>query len=319
AAPWWAWHGVWGWGPRLVVPAVPLLAACAAFAMNSWPSWSRIAVLSVSVIVNVPGLLQHTVPVTQYVSNLTWPEVPSDFAKSLAGYAWRHEGGRFVAAPDQVLAKIPEASPFVVYPWFFLSTQSDDVTRVANALEMPPWHAARPDLVPTVIPMTASFVQSITGYPRWHFWGRGFRPSTQDATYWAVYDEGLADQVIRLQQGREAGAALGLARKLVALSPFGSHDALVLESYRILADRPAAAAYLAGLSPERRAAPEINVVLALFERDAGDEQAARQFLESVADRFASDAPLQAARHHALSEWPVDLHSMIAARVKAAGE
>src|SRR5262249_36596149 len=25
AAPWWAWHGVDGWGPRLIVPGIPLL------------------------------------------------------------------------------------------------------------------------------------------------------------------------------------------------------------------------------------------------------------------------------------------------------
>ena len=23
---WWAWHGLWGWGPRLLVPGIPLLA-----------------------------------------------------------------------------------------------------------------------------------------------------------------------------------------------------------------------------------------------------------------------------------------------------
>ena len=319
AAGWWAWHGVWGWGPRLVVPAVPLLAACAARLMISWPSWSRATLMAVSIAINLPGLVQHTVPVTSYVSNLVWPQASAGFATSLAGYAWRLENGHYLVSPDQVLAALPQASPFVVYPWFFRATYSDDVEQVARALETPPWRAARPDLVPTLIPMTPKFVRSITGYPRWHFWGRGFRPSAEDALYWAVYDEGLADQVTRLQQRREGAAALGLARKLVDLAPFGPNDALVLETYRILADRPAAADYLSRLSFERRFYPEVNVVLALFERDAGNEAMARQFLDSVSDRYPADAPLQSARRQSLDKWPADLQSMIVAHVKSAGE
>jgi hypothetical protein len=146
AAGWWAWHGVWGWGPRLIVPAVPLLAACAARAMVSWPSWSRAAVVAASIVINAPGLVQHTVPVTSYVSNLVWPQASAGFARSLAGYAWRLETGRYVVSPDHVLATVPQASPFVVYPWFFRATRSDDVAQVARALETPPWHEARPDL-----------------------------------------------------------------------------------------------------------------------------------------------------------------------------
>ncbi len=110
-----------------------------------------------------------------------------------------------------------------------------------------------------------------------------------------------------------------MARKLVELAPFGSNDALVLESYRILGDRPAAADYLSHLSADRRAYPEINVVLALFERDAGHEAMARQFLDSVRDRFAAEVPLQAARFQSLEKWPADLQSMIGPAVKAAGE
>jgi hypothetical protein len=319
ASGWWAWHGVWGWGPRLIVPAVPLLAACAAHLMLWWPSWSRAALVAASIVINVPGLVQHTVPVTSYVSNLVWPQASAGFATSLAGYAWRLETGRYVVSPDHVLATLPQASPFVVYPWFFLATRSDDVAQVARALETPPWHGARPDLVPTVMPMTERFVRSITGYPRWHFWGRGFRPSAADVLYWAVYDEGLADQVTRLQQRREGAAALHLARKLVDLSPIGPNDALVLETYRILGDRPAAADYLSRLSAERRFYPDVNVVLALFERDAGNEAMARQFLDSVSDRYPADAPLQSARRQSLEKWPADLQSMIVAHVKSAGE
>ena len=47
--------------------------------------------------------------------------------------------------------------------------------------------------------------------------------------------------------------------------------------------------YLSGLSRERRSEPRINVVLALFERDAGNEELARNLLGSVV-RFFPDTP-----------------------------
>jgi hypothetical protein len=318
AAGWWAWHGVWGWGPRLLVPAVPILAASAATVLQGWSSPSRGAFVAVSILINVPGVLQHHVPVAAYISNLAWPVVPESVAKSMASYARRIDAdGAYRISPDHVLATVPQASQFVVFPWFFWANCCSDAGPAA-ALATPPWQAARPDLIPVELPMSEALIRAIAGYPRARFWGRGFFPSANDARHAAVYDEALADQILRSQQLMDGAGALALAEKLVRVAPFGSSDALVLESYRILRDPPAAAEYLSRLSYERRAEPEINVVLALFERDAGRVETARAALATVADRFAPDTPLHKALSADLADWPPDLQSMVEVPVKPAG-
>jgi hypothetical protein len=317
AAPWWAWHGVWGWGPRLIVPAVPALAAVGAARMAQWGRWPRGLVLGVSIAVNIPGLLQHSTPVAVYISNLAWPSTSSAFAESLAGYAWTTEGdGKYRVAPDHVLATVPAASQFIVFPWFFAASWPDDAADTARSLSLPPWRAVRPDIVPKQL--DESSVRYITGNPRARFWGRGFWPSEADARYSSVFDEGLADQVVRLQQSGRGADALALARRLITVAPSGEHDALMLESYRVLGQRQAAAEYLSKLPVARRMEPALNVVLALFERDAGNEASARQLLGSVAHKFPSDAPLHAALQTPLGTWPQGLQAMIAAPVKTAG-
>jgi hypothetical protein len=320
AAGWWAWHGVWGWGPRLLVPALPALAACAAIGMARWARWLRGGIVLASIMLNVPGLLQHPVPVASYAMSLAWPAATEAAARSLATYAWRQDAdGSYRISPDQVLSKTPRASQFVVFPWFFWANRPADPRVVARRLEQPPWHEARPDLVPVQTPMGDDLVRKITGFPRWRFWGRGFLPSADDARYAAAYDEALADQVIRLQQTHQAASALRLAQQLVRLAPLGWNDALVFESYRLLHDRVSAREYLSDLPKSRRAYPAINIVLALFERDAGSEVTARQFLASVADAFPPEAPLRRALNQSLDRWPAGLPEMLALPVLSAGK
>ncbi len=320
AASWWAWHGVWGWGPRLIVPAVPLLAAGAAVVVAPWRPLARAGLVTLSVVVALPGLLQHAVPITNYVTSLTWPKTSAAVAQSLAGYAWERDAhGTYLVSPDHVLATVPQASAFVVFPWFLHAVWAGDPQQAASRLATPPWSDVRPDIVPRVSPLTPGQVQDITGFARWRFWGRGFVPSAEDAQYAAVYDEALADQIYRLQQERDGPGALRLALKLVQLAPGGGNDALVLESYRISGNRAGAADYLAALSRERRAAPAINVVLSLFERDASHPDQARAFLASVADRYAPDSPLQEALNQPIDKWPPNLLAMLTKPVKAAGE
>lgn len=319
-ASWWAWHGVWGWGPRLLVPAVPPLAAVAASSLSRWRRGPVTVALVFSVLLNLPGLLQHPVPVLSYVSNLTWPTASPEFAQSVAGYArQRDPDGTWRVGPDHVLSKVPQASPFIVYPWFWWAASGGDLARTAERLASPPWIGARPDLSPAVRPMTPAWLETVIGPPRAKFWGRGFRASPSAAQYAAVYDEALADQVLRLLQQRKGSEALALATKLVRLAPDGRHESLVLECYRVMGDRSAAASYLSGLSVERRSHREINVVLALFERDAGNEELARAFLKASAESYANDAPIHRALEAPLSEWPPTLERMIQQRVLGAGE
>ena len=203
-----------------------------------------------------------------------------------------------------------------MYPWFLRATWTADPAEAARILASPPWIAVRPDIRFSEAP-TPELARHLTGRARWSFWGRGFWPADEDRIHGAVYDEGLYDQVVRAQQLRLAPRALALARKLVALAPSGKADAAMLESLRLLGQRGQAAEYLAGLPAERRAHPELNVVLALFERDAHNESLARQFLQSVATSFPG-TPVIEALGRPLAEWPADLFSMTVVPIDQAG-
>lgn len=288
AAPWWAWHGVDGWGPRLLVPGVPLLAAAAATELAAWrPTW-RGAVVAVCLLLNVPPLLQHPTTVVRYMWACAWPTVDAQTAAGVPHFARRELGGRVVIPPDQVLAAVPSASPFIVLPWFFAAAHADAGTRAAR-LSSPPWLAASPQIrpVPPLSPGDTAFV---------------VHPS------FAVYDAALADQILRAQQLRQGPRALELAQKLETLAPDGFADALLLESYRLLGRKNDAIDWLTHLSLERRQHPAINVVLALWDRDDGKDEEARALLRSSAPSYPG-APMQRALDQPLATWPADFAAM----------
>jgi hypothetical protein len=303
AAGWWAWHGDDGWGPRLIVAAVPLLAVCAALAVDTWPATTRTTLIAISVLMNLHPLFQHPTPVFHFRLSASWPAADASFAAQLPRFARREAAGKTYVVPESVLASIPEASPFVVLPWFFVATHFGDSSVRAEALRHPPWIAARPDIVPS-----EPFVTAISSTPvRWPHWGRSFGAGNIGADTGA-YDAGLTDQVLRAQSLRSLVRAERLARKLLELAPGGYADALFLETLRLSNRRPEAVQYLSNLSRDRRQHPAINVVLALFERDSRNDQTAKAFLNSVVESFR-DSPVERALSQPLAQWPPDFASM----------
>jgi len=166
---------------------------------------------------------------------------------------------------------------------------------------------ARPDIAPDRALLRPDQVLRLAPRARIGFLGRSLW-SGREGDSAAVYNEGLRDQVIRAQQLRKTKRAIGLAEKLVRLTHHGESYALLLEGYRLAGWRPRAQEYLRSLPRSRRENPKINIVLALFERDAGNENGARALLASVREALGA-TPAQGALHQPLSEWPDDLHSM----------
>ena len=290
AAPWWAWHGVDGWGPRLLVPGIPLLAAAAGLELERWRMPWRTAFVGLCLAVNVPPVLQHPTPVVRYMWASAWPAADAEMAARVPPFARKEMAGRVVVPPDQVLAAVPSASPFIVLPWFFAATHSDPQTMTAR-LNAPPWIDVRPDIRPAP-PLSAEGAATIA-HPTF-----------------AVYDAALVDQILRAQQLRQRDRALELSRKLEALAPSGFADALLLESYRLLGRKADAIDWLTNLPIERREHPAINVVLALWNRDDGKEEEARALLQSSAPSYPG-APVQHALASPLSAWPSDFAAMTA--------
>jgi hypothetical protein len=317
AAGWWAWHGLWGWGPRFLVPAIPSLAASAAVVLDRWRRPARYALLGVSALVNLPGLLQNPAPVTLFVAACEWPAADAAFAGSLAGYARHIEpDGTYRIAPEQVLEVTARASPFLVHPWFARASRGGTAQQTAGMFGAPPWIASRPD-ISCQNAATGDLERRLRARPGWPMWGRGFRPNPDAPGFPGVYDEGLLDQVVRAQQLGRGDLALTLSRKLGQLAPSGEADARILESLRMLKRRTEAVEYLSGLSRERRSEPEINIVLALFERDAGNVDLARGLLNSVV-QFLPGTPAARAVAAPLSEWPRDLNAMTASETDQVG-
>lgn len=119
---WWAWHGGWCWGPRFLLPAIPLLVLPGLLAAKTRP-WLRAlaaALGAAGFAVNLAGILiNYTAPYDYWIKKgrLDWAEtgiqrfspvavhIKAVFATSPRLYdlwlvqAWRVEGWRLVWLP----------------------------------------------------------------------------------------------------------------------------------------------------------------------------------------------------------------------------
>lgn len=304
-AGYWGWNGMEGWGPRLVIAALPLLAP---FAVTAAVPARRPLVLSavgLSLALNLPPLLQHPTPVATYIVNLTWPEIPPSEEGRYPFYATsRSSSGRPTVVPYAMLEREPAANPWRFYLWFWRTTFLDGQA-LAERLAVPPWADARPDLVPPgVWPPDAA--RQIAPRPQSGFLGRSLTGT--GGPYATVYLDGLLDQVVRATQQGRIARALDLSGRRLQLSPDGEAAAWRLETLRRAGRAIDAEQLLRSLPESTRRHPLINVVLALFDRDAGEEARARALLGSVAESF-SGMPLEAALTAPLTAWPATLDAM----------
>ena len=305
AAGYWGWHGMEGWGPRLIVAAIPMLAPFAATALAPGHRSLVVAVVVLCLAVNLPPLLQHPTPVATYVMNLAWPEVPEDQAPRYPFSATaRSAAGRPTVIPFEQLELEPAANPWRAYLWFWRTTGADG-EQLADRLMEPPWRHAAPQLVPAER-WPADAARQVAPPPRIGFLGRSLTGT--GGPYATVYLDGLLDQVVRANQQGRLDRALVLSARRLALQADGEAAAWRLETLR-RADRGAEAERLLRSLPEStRRHPLINVVLALFDRDGGEERRARALLDSVAASFP-DTPVQQARIAPLGAWPRTLDAM----------
>ena len=235
--------------------------------------------------------------------------VPESVARTMPAFTLLPgPDGAPVISADHVLATVPTASPFVVYPWFLLARLAGEPVAVAKRLETPPWLGARPDLGPDAVPFPPEAARRLAPEVRLSFWGRGFFRRPDDVASAAAYDEALADQVVRAHQQRKLERALGLAEKLGELSPGGESDALLAESYRLMGRMETLASFVGSLPRERRANPRLGAVLALARAIAATRRTRRKFLNAVAPFFPG-TPAVKALGAPLVSWPADLSAL----------
>jgi hypothetical protein len=305
AAGYWGWHGMEGWGPRLALAGVPLLAPFAATALAPGRRVLLGAAVVVCLAVNAPPLLQHPTPVATWVTNLPWPELSDADAGRYPFYATaRSAAGRTTVVPFDTLEREPRANPWRLYTWFRRASRLEGWA-LSEALARPPWASARPDLAPAE-PWPPAVAREVAPAPRLGFLGRSLTGT--GGPYATVYLDALLDQVVRAHQEGSFDRALDLSARRLALRPDGEAGAWRLESLRRAGRYAEAEGVLRSLSPEARRHPLVNAALALYDRDAGEDERARALLRTVADAFPG-TPVVAALQAPLDRWPADLDEL----------
>ncbi|MDL2716237.1 MAG: hypothetical protein PT977_00660 [Acidobacteriota bacterium] len=321
-ASWWAWDGSGGWGPRFLVPLVPLLAAAAGTVVVTPARRAAGVVLVVlGVFVNGLGTFQAEAASFYYVSSTglarvsqsLYEEYPPSFRppESRDG-AWFLP--RYVPA-----ASDPAFSPLRVQPFLLAIRMADGDEDARRArLSQPPWLTTSPDAVPR---LAAASPQITTQTPlvlylasafRWPhlFMGfdhpRGERPGTYN-TAWIA---GLADQTMRNLDIGNPERAARLAGRLFALSPSAYTAALRAEALRLAGRGDEYRAFLDSLPERVRAAPVLSLVRALAARDEGSDTAAAALLSEAA-RGIRTPTLRQALEHPPAEWPRGLRAFLA--------
>ncbi|HYN41696.1 MAG TPA: hypothetical protein VE129_07970 [Thermoanaerobaculia bacterium] len=309
AASWWAWHGVAGWGPRLLVPGIPGAAALAATAVTRWPALHARVFVAASIGLNALPLLQSAGPVSSYTNRLAAIRVTPRTAQRFIGTPPEAGGDGLVPIPGAfVVQEVPSASDFVVYPWFLGVRAVGSVAEVARRLGRPPWSAARPELIPETVPFPLPLARIVAPPLGFGFLGRSALGGA-DLARGEAYTQALSIQVLRALQQRKLDRALDLAQRLYRISPRGEPAALVAESYRLLGRHETLRAYLDSLPRDIRSTPPIYAVLALAARDVGEEAAARAYMQRAAPGIGTPAAIEAASRP-VSSWPKDYSGLI---------
>jgi len=310
ASSWWAWSGIAGWGPRLLVPGIPGAAALAATAIERWSASRTRLIVGVSIGLNALGLVLSTVPAFLVTGRLALVAVTPEVARRYPAIPVPLGEGKVGITGSLLIHEEPLASDFVTQLWMIgVRAAPDDVER-ARRLDAPPWLGRRPDLRPALSPYPAPVAAAVAPPLSIGFLGRSLLSRGEDPACGDVYTRALADQVLRAQQQRKLERALRLAALLFELGPRRDSAALLAESYRLLGRHETLRAFLDSLPRELRGSPPVFAVLALAARDVGEERAAKAYLERAAG--LGTPAIRAALGRPVSEWPPDFASLVSA-------
>jgi hypothetical protein len=313
-AGWWAWDGSHGWGPRFLVPLVPLLAAAAGVAADRSQFFRRAAtaLAGLGVLVNLLGVLQTEAASGHYVASTGGVRVSRAEFESFPAAFREATGQKEPVLPRNQLARYdPAFAPIPLH--FFLLRQrlsATDPSDAARRLEAAPWLATHPDATPritvgapvltTVTPLENYLVSPF----RWPHLGAALarRDNDPPGTFNNAWRNGVADQVFRsLDIGRPA-RAVPLAAFLHDELPSGYTAAMYAECLRDAGRRDEARAFLRSLPDRVQLAPAVNLVQALIARDDGNDDAARAYLVEAGRRLRTPA-LDRALGEPPSAWP----------------
>jgi hypothetical protein len=307
-AAWWSWDGTSGWGPRLLVPLVPLLAGLAAVGAAAMPSLVFRVLFGIGICVNALGALQPDGALAWYYAILK-PR-PLSLAERSAFPAFAYEADP--ASSGVALIPIHEAarhaglSPLKVNAWLLKTRLAGG--DVSAALAHPPWRTDVPGQEVAALPgrvIPASALVFLTSPFRWPHLGMSLtrRPDQPDTVL--AFIDCLYDQALRAQDMSRADRAIEFAEELYRRVPSPQTVTAVAEAYRLAGRRETFLDFVRSLPQAQRSSPDFGIVLALAARDSGNEMLAREILGQVLRAGARPEYARLASTP-LAEWPATL-------------
>jgi hypothetical protein len=311
AAAWWAWDGTFGWGPRLLLPALPVLAACAALAPA--PRAAFAVLFALGAAVNGLGALQPSTLTTWTYRTLPGRAQSAEEAGRYPGFALeRAQQGRtflysqYFASSEAALAPIPLAARLLLARLRGAGSEGLDAAL---------WRGRPTPAVSLAAALPAGDLVHLTAPFRWPHLGMALSRKKTETDWSLAYVEALLDQANRAQDMGRADRALDFGERLFAALPNPQSATVLAEGYR-LARRPETLASFTETIRRKGMEPDFAVVLALAARDAGDTSRAAALMAEAAGR-SSHADLKALAAAPPASWPATLRQVQAAR-EAAG-
>jgi len=309
-AAWWSWDGTSGWGPRLLVPLVPLLAGLAVVGAEAVPSVAFRVLFGIGVSVNALGALQPDGILTWYYATLEPRPLSLAERSDFPAFAYEVDPATSVARlfPIHDAAMHAGLSPLKVNAWLL-------VTRFAGgdvnaALAKPPWRtdvrgqevAEPPE---RVIP--ASALVFLTSPFRWPHLGMSLTRRGNETDTVLSFIDCLYDQELRAQDMRRSDRAIAFGEELYRRVPSPQTVTALAEAYRLAGKTETFRDFVRSLPPDQRSSPDFGMVLALAARDSGKETLAREILGQV---LRAGARPEYARLASLplAEWPATLRA-----------
>lgn len=320
-AAWWSWDGTSGWGPRLLVPLVPLLAGLAVVGAQAMPSLVFRVLFGIGVCVNALGALQPDGALAWYYATLKPRPLSLAERSAFPAFAYGADPATSGVAlfPIHDAARHAGLSPLKVNAWLLKTRLAGG--DVSAALAHPPWRTDVPGQEVAAPPervIPASALVFLTSSFRWPHLGMSLtRRADQPDTVLAFIDC-LYDQALRAQDMRRADRAIEFSEELHRRVPSPQTVTTLAEAYRLAGRRETFQDFVRSLPPALRSAPDFGMVLALAARDSGNEALARQILGQV---LRAGARPEYARLTSLplAEWPATLRDAQLPPAREAGE
>ena len=203
AATWWAWDGHASWGPRLVLPAVPIAVLASSLSFGATRAGVALPLALAGVIVNLPGVLQPFPAV--YALAATTPPGPFSGTRAVEEREeiFSAPDGTWLATGPHLLAITAGWWPPLVHAQLLRERLSggDVGARLENgAIRLTPPFRPSPPPAPSSV-----YLQAVSSFS-WPFWGRSFvapLDGLEDPLSFSLRDQGVRD----LEAGRPRRAS----------------------------------------------------------------------------------------------------------------